>query len=112
MEYLTDWFGPTWWPLGVIFAMTLAERKVIRYMQIRIGPNRVGYGWLRSGAQIVSHEIAMGFALVGVLMAAQSLNLAPIVQGQQGDFGLLNWFVVVVAGVWMQTRLWVWWRTP
>lgn len=92
--------------------MTLAERKVIGYMQIHIGPNRVGYGWLRSGAQIVSHEIAMGFALVGVLMVAQSLNLVEIVQGQQGGFGLLNWFVVVAAGVWMQTPLWVWWRTP
>lgn len=108
MEYLTDWFGPTWRPLGVIFAMTLAERKVIGYMQIRIGPNRVGYGWLRSAVQIVSYGIAMGFALVGVLMAAQSLNLVKIVQGQQGDFGLFNWFVVV----WMQTPLWVWWRTP
>jgi NADH-quinone oxidoreductase subunit H len=48
-------------------------------------------GCLRSAAQIVSYEIAMGFALVGVLMAASSLNLSDIVRGQEG--GAAHWYI-------------------
>jgi NADH-quinone oxidoreductase subunit H len=63
-------------------------------------------GAMRSAAQIVAYEIAMGFALVGVVMASGTLNFGRIVEGQAGS--VLNWYwlwlfpllvVYFVAGV-------------
>ena len=170
--------------MGAVAYLTYAERKVIGYIQVRIGPNRVGplgllqpiadavklltkeliipsgaskvlfvlapvisivaalaawavvpfgpetiladidagllyilaltsmgvygvivAGWasnskyafigaMRSAAQIVSYEIAMGFALIGVLMLSGSLSLLDIVNAQQGDWGLFSWNLI------------------
>lgn len=57
------------------------------------------YGALRSAAQTISYEIAMGFALVGVLMAAGSMNLSQVVMSQQG--GIHHWWFIPLFPLFM-----------
>lgn len=49
-------------------------------------------GALRGSAQKISYEIAMGFALVTVLMIAGTMNLTEIVKAQQG--GIWHWYLL------------------
>src|SRR5258706_4311263 len=49
-------------------------------------------GAMRATAQMVSYELAMGFALVGALMAGQSMNLTQIVARQDSAWGVVGWF--------------------
>lgn len=49
------------------------------------------FGALRAAAQTISYEIAMGFALIGVMMAAGSLNLQSIVAAQNGS--IWHWYI-------------------
>ncbi len=51
-------------------------------------------GAMRAAAQMVSYELAMGFAIVGALMAGQSMNLTHIVAAQHTPYGFIGWFFI------------------
>lgn len=77
---------------GVLFILALTSIGVYGIIIAGWASNSkyAFYGGLRSAAQIISYEIAMGFCLVGVLIAANSMNMREIVLAQQGAFW--HWF--------------------
>ncbi|HHB75029.1 MAG TPA: NADH-quinone oxidoreductase subunit NuoH [Desulfobulbus sp.] len=54
-------------------------------------------GGLRSMAQVISYEVAMGLSLVGVMMLSGTLNLTKIVEAQGGSFGGMYVFPQIIA---------------
>ena len=50
-------------------------------------------GAMRSAAQVISYELAMGLCLVCVLVLAGTLNLTDIVRAQAGHKGIFDWFM-------------------
>lgn len=52
------------------------------------------FGAIRSAAQVVSYELALGFALITVVMMSGSLNFSVIVDKQAGSLGLINWYFI------------------
>lgn len=101
---------------GLLFLMAITSMEVYGVIIAGWGSNSkyAFLGALRASAQMVSYEIAMGFALVVVLMVSASLNMTDIVMGQgKGSFAAMglnflswNWLpllpifgVYVIAGI-------------
>lgn len=59
-------------------------------------------GGLRSSAQMISYEVAMGLSVIGVLMISESLRLSQVVLGQAGMWNIVRQplgFIVFVGAV-------------
>lgn len=78
---------------GVLFILSMASLGIYGILLAGWASNSkyAFFGAMRACAQMVSYEIAMSFALIGVLMLAGSMNLKTIVMHQNG--GLWHWFV-------------------
>jgi len=91
-------FGPDWAVvtdinIGVLFVLAVSSVGVLALILAGWSSNSKYslLGALRSSAQMISYEVAMGLSLIGALMFARTLSLSGIVTAQQTD---AIWFVV------------------
>jgi len=91
---MNDWFVIADINAGLLYVLALTSLGVYGVILAGWATNSkyAFLGAMRSAAQIVAYEIAMGFALVGILMAAGSLNMGEIVAAQRGGLG--SWFLL------------------
>ncbi len=81
--------------VGILFLFAISSLGVYGILMAGWASNSMYafLGALRSAAQMVSYEVAMGFVIITVLMCVGSLNLSDIVLSQKGEYGMFNWYV-------------------
>lgn len=86
---------------GVLYVFSLSSLSVYGVIVSGWASNSkyALFGALRSTAQSISYEIAMGFALVGVILAAGTMNISEIVLSQKG--GVLHWWFIPLLPLFM-----------
>jgi NADH-quinone oxidoreductase subunit H len=86
---------------GVLYSLAMSSLGVYGVLIAGWASNSkyAMFGALRATAQSISYEIAMGFALVGVMMAAGSLNFQTIIQAQSG--GIWHWYLIPLFPLFM-----------
>jgi NADH-quinone oxidoreductase subunit H len=79
---------------GVLYLLALSSAGVYGVILAGWATNSkyAFLGAMRAAAQMVAYEIAMGFAVVGVIMASASLNLGEIIEHQRGGALSFYWF--------------------
>src|SRR5436190_15020594 len=89
-------------PIGFLFILALASLGIYGIVLAGWSSNNKYslLGGLRSSAQMVSYEIAMGMATIPVLLLAGNVSLNQIVQ-QQASVGPLSWNVATCTIAWM-----------
>src|SRR5436190_1408509 len=91
-------FGPDWAVItdvniGLLLVLAVSSVGVLALILAGWSSNSkyALLGGLRSSAQMVSYEVAMGLSLIGALMFARTLSLSGMVLGQAGDS---IWYIV------------------
>ncbi len=105
-------FGPDWGVItdiniGLLFVLAVSSVGVLALILAGWSSNSKYslLGALRSSAQMISYEVAMGLSLIGALMFARTLSLSGIVSAQEGDsiwylvYQPLGFLIFLVSGI-------------
>lgn len=86
---------------GVLYLLALSSAGVYGIILAGWAANSkyAFLGAMRAAAQMVAYEIALGFAVVGVIMASRTLNLGEIIEAQQGGPLSFYWFWLLPMAV-------------